>query len=160
MSLTFGGGPLAVTSDADSNYSVVAPARRMLFQPYPRRMRAVVSDRVLLDSLRAHLLHATDALPQLYFPHEDFDGELLERSDTVTECRLRGPVGYWSVHLNGITLPDAVWSYERPPAGWEWLRGQTCGRLRRARHVAVRGRAAVRPPARPLPPGRRVRELA
>jgi uncharacterized protein (DUF427 family) len=124
MSLAFEGGPLAVASVADTNYSVETPARRMLFQPYPRRMRAVVADRVLLDSLRGRLLHETDALPQLYFPREDFDGELLERSETVTECSLRGPVSYWSVHLNGITLPDAVWSYERPRGGYEWLRGQ------------------------------------
>lgn len=124
MSLTFGGGPLAANSDADTNYSVEASARQMLFEPYPRRMRAIVSDRVVLDSMRGHLLHETGALPSLYFPYEDFDSELLERSDTVTECSLRGCVGYWSVHLDGMTLPDAIWSYERPRAGYEWLRGQ------------------------------------
>lgn len=123
MSLTFGDGPLAAFGDAATNYSVEAPARLMLFQPYPRRMRAVLCDRVLLDSCRGYLLHETDALPELYFPREDFDSELLERSDTVTECPLRGYASYWSVHLNGVTLPDGVWSYEQPPAGYEWLCG-------------------------------------
>jgi uncharacterized protein (DUF427 family) len=124
MSLTFGDGPLSANSRAPTNYLLEAPARRMLFQPYPRRMRALVGGRVVLDSERGHLLHETGAPPSLYFPREDYDGEALERSETATECPQRGRASYWSIHADGVTLPDVVWGYEQPKAGYEWLRDE------------------------------------
>lgn len=122
MSLTFGDAPLAPHANADVNYRVEAPAHRMFFQPYPRRMRAVAEGRVILDSWRGRLLHETDALPVLYFPREDFGGGLLERSATTTECPFRGTATYWSMQVNGHGLRDVAWGYENPRPGYEWLR--------------------------------------
>lgn len=122
MSLTFGDGPLAADSDAAANFDTRTPAHRMLFQPYPRRMRAIVGSRVVLDSLRGRLLHETGELPVLYFPREDYDLDALVPSQTTTVCPIRGKVSYWSVRQDGVTLPDAVWSYQEPPREYEWLR--------------------------------------
>lgn len=77
----------------------------------------------MLDSSAGALLHESGALPVPYFPLEHFDRGALERSDTATECPFRGRASYWSVHVDGHTLPDAVWAYEDPKPGHEWLRG-------------------------------------
>lgn len=123
MTLTFGDAPLATDGDARINYRIDGPEHRMLLQPYPRRMRALVGDRVVVDSTRAGLLHETGALPALYFPFDDFDEASLERSRTTSECPFRGLASHWSLHAGGRTFPDAVWAYENPKPGHEWLRG-------------------------------------
>ena len=53
MSLTFGTGPLAGTSSGAFNFDVSsAPKHRIYFHDYPRRLRALVGDRVVLDTDR------------------------------------------------------------------------------------------------------------
>ena len=85
---------------------------------------------------------------------------LLERTEHTTHCPFKGDASYFSVRVGDALLENAVWTYEDPLAG-----GELAARLRRAvlearRRVVRRGGAGVRPPARPLPPGRRPRELA
>lgn len=122
MSLTMGQGPLAEQPGA-LNFELRAPEHRMFFGDYPRRMRAVVGDRVVLDSTSGRLLHETGSLPVLYVPLDDVDQTVLERSSTAVECPFRGVASYWSVDLDGHRLDDAVWGYEDPKPGHEWLHG-------------------------------------
>ncbi|MGH2901896.1 MAG: DUF427 domain-containing protein, partial [Solirubrobacteraceae bacterium] len=62
MSLTRGRGPLGGAPGA-SNYTIRAPAHRILFEPDPRRLRAYVGDTLVLDTVGAHLLHETGIRP-------------------------------------------------------------------------------------------------
>ncbi len=77
MTLTLGTGPLAARgSTAELNFSLAdAPKHRIVFQPDPRRLRAVVGDTVVLDTVRAHLLHESQMLPRIYAPLEDYLAE-------------------------------------------------------------------------------------
>ena len=55
MSLTQGSGPLG-RGAGETNYTIEAPAHRILFQPDGRRLRALVAGRVVLDKIgRAHV---------------------------------------------------------------------------------------------------------
>ena len=122
MSLTLGSGPLG-GKPGDTNYTFQSPPHKILFQPDGRRLRAYVEDTVVLDTTRAHLLHETGILPVAYVPLEDFDLELLERTQTSTHCPFKGDASYWSLHVGDDVREDAVWAYEEPIEQASWLRG-------------------------------------
>ncbi len=125
MTLTLGTGPLAATPGGALNFSLdEAPKHRILFDPYPRRLRAVIGDRTLLDTTGARLLHETAIPPVAYVPIADLDASLLERTETRTHCPYKGDATYWSVRLpDGEVREDFVWTYESPIEGSEWLEG-------------------------------------
>src|SRR4051794_39999099 len=122
MSLTMGSGPLAARPAA-SNYSIDGPAHRILFEPHPRRIRAVLGGRTVLDTVRAHLLHESNILPVLYAPFEDLDGELLEPTGHTTHCPFKGDASYWTVRAGGKTSENALWGYPEPIESAAWLLG-------------------------------------
>jgi uncharacterized protein (DUF427 family) len=122
MSLTQGNGPLG-GRPSESNYTLQAPAHRILFQADPRRLRAVIDDRTVLDTTRARLLHETGIRPVAYVPLEDFDQELLERTQTKTHCPFKGDASYWSIRVGDDVRTDAVWAYDEPLEDASFLRG-------------------------------------
>jgi uncharacterized protein (DUF427 family) len=122
MSLTQGSGPLG-GRPAESNYTIQAPAHRILFEADPRRLRAVVDDRTVLDTTRAHLLHETGIRPVAYVPLDDFDQEILERTQSRTHCPFKGDASYWSIRVGDDLRADAVWAYEEPLEHASYLRG-------------------------------------
>lgn len=123
MSLTKGTGPLAAKPQGEFNFAWNAPAHRIFFEAYPRRLRAVVGGRVVLDTTRAHLLHETGILPVPYVPIEDLDQSLLARTATSTHCPFKGDASYWSLRVGDQVLEDAVWGYEAPLEPAPWLKG-------------------------------------
>jgi uncharacterized protein (DUF427 family) len=124
MSLSLGTGPLAGEPGGAFNFDLSdAPAHRIFFTDYPRRLRAVIGDRVVLDTTRAKLLYETGILPVPYLPLEDFDQTLLERTDHSTHCPFKGDASYWSVRAGDELVENAVWAYEDPLPDAPWLRG-------------------------------------
>jgi uncharacterized protein (DUF427 family) len=128
MSLTLGNGPLAAKPSGAFNFDIAgaAPKHRIYFEPFAPRVRAIVGDRVVLDSTRAHLLHETGIAPGVYVPLEDFDTSLLERTETTTYCPFKGDASYWSLRTGDRRLDDAVWAYEAPLGDASWLAGFAC----------------------------------
>lgn len=122
MSLTQGSGPLG-GSPADANYTIQAPAHRILFEADQRRLRAYVGDTLVLDTTGAHLLHETGIRPVVYVPFADIDDAPLERSGTVSHCPFKGDASYWSLRVGEELRGDAVWAYEEPLPEASWLRG-------------------------------------
>ncbi len=120
MALTFGIGPLSGKRAGPMNFSLAdAPAHRLYLHDEPRRIRALIGDRVVLDTSRAKLLHESNILPRVYAPLEDFDAGLLSRTETTTHCPFKGDASYF-------TAPgarDAFWTYERPIEGREDIAG-------------------------------------
>jgi uncharacterized protein (DUF427 family) len=125
MSLTLGTGPLAGTPGGAFNFDLAgaSPKHRIYFEPFAPRIRAIVADRVVLDSTRAHLLYETGIPPRVYVPLEDFDGGLLERTEHTTHCPFKGDASYWSVRVGDRVLENAVWGYETPLPDAPWLGG-------------------------------------
>jgi uncharacterized protein (DUF427 family) len=125
MSLTLGPGPLGTQPGGHFNFGLDgAPAHRLYFEPYPRRVRALVGEDVVLDSVRGHLLHESNLLPRLYVPLEDLRG--LEPSDTTTHCPFKGDASYLHLRAGDHLIEDAVWTYEEPIDAAAWLRGFGC----------------------------------
>lgn len=124
MTLTLGSGPLG-RGDGRFNFDLkgASPAHRLFLQPYGLRVRASVRGTIVLDTLRASLLHETGIGPRLYAPLGDFRDELLLPTETSTHCPFKGDASYWSLTVEGATIPDAVWGYEHPLEPASWLQG-------------------------------------
>jgi len=131
VALTLGGGPLATRGPETVNYRIDGPPHRLLWQPFPRRVRAVLDGELVLDTRDGKLLHESNLLPQLYAPRGDVNEDLLEPSAHTTHCPFKGDAAYFSVRAGAALAENAVWSYPAPTADASWLRG----------HVAVRWEA-------------------
>jgi uncharacterized protein (DUF427 family) len=120
MALTLGDAPLSSRPRATVNYRINGPGHRLLFEPFPRRVRAVLGGETTLDTSSGMLLHESNLLPQLYLPRGDIREDLLISTDHRTYCPFKGDATYWSVMVNGRTVDNAVWSYldPLPEAGW------------------------------------------
>ena len=93
------------------------------FEPSARRVRVELNGKWLADSARALVLHETRLPPAYYFPREDVQLGLLEKSPLVTHCPFKGDASYWSVRAAGSVAKDAAWSYEEPYADAAPIRG-------------------------------------
>jgi uncharacterized protein (DUF427 family) len=122
MSLTFAPGPLA-SRPADGNYTIDGPAHRILFTPFPRRLRAEIDGEVVIDTTDARLLHETNIIPRLYVPLADVRADVLGPSDTTSHCPFKGDATYRSLTLGGRTVEDALWVYDAPIEAAGWLAG-------------------------------------
>src|SRR3954470_9384349 len=115
MSLTLGTGPLGSRPGGDFNFGWDgAPDHRLYFEPYPRRVRALVDDRIVLDSVHARLLYESNLPPRLYVPGGHLDPPLPEPSNTTARRPFKGDPTYRSLRVGERLIEDAVWLYERP----------------------------------------------
>jgi uncharacterized protein (DUF427 family) len=125
MSLSLGSGPLGRSPAGAFNFDLegTAPAHRIYFADFQPRVRAVIAGRTVLDTTRGKLLYETGIPPRLYAPLEDFDAAVRARTDHTTHCPFKGDASYWSLSVSGTTRDNALWAYESPIAGAEWLAG-------------------------------------
>lgn len=121
MTLTLGDAPLSSHPRETVNYRIDGPGHRLLFEPFPRRVRAVFGGEMVLDTTNGMLLHESNLLPQLYLPRGDIRDDLLTRTDHRTYCPFKGDASYWSVTASGQRADNAVWSYLDPLPKAAWL---------------------------------------
>jgi uncharacterized protein (DUF427 family) len=69
LSLTAGTGPFGHHPKGRLNFD--PPERVVYVEPWPRRVRALTGDRVVVDSERTVLVHESGRLPRYAFPAED-----------------------------------------------------------------------------------------
>ena len=124
MTLTLGTGPFSGNGAGSINFSLDdAPAHRLLFEDYPRRVRALVGNHAVLDSTRGKLLFETAIPPVYYLPVEDLDADSLQESDHSTHCPFKGDAGYWHLKVGDHAFENAVWHYPEPLPASGWLKG-------------------------------------
>ena len=86
------------------------------------RLIEVRSDNVVLARTTAsYKVMETASPPTFYIPPEDVDLDALVRVSGATVCEWKGMASYWSLAAD-VDLPIA-WSYERPRARFEMIRG-------------------------------------
>ena len=124
MTLTLGSGPLSSNGAGSLNFDMAdAPKHRLLFDNYPRRMRALVDGHALFDTTRGKLLHESNILPVFYLPTEELHEDYLEESDHTTHCPFKGDASYWSLRVGDRLIENAVWHYPQPLGAASWLDG-------------------------------------
>jgi uncharacterized protein (DUF427 family) len=114
---------LATPAPQSVNYQVDGPGHLLFWHDFPRRVRALFGNQVVLDSQNAKLLHESNLLPQLYVPRADVREDLLEPSSHQTHCPFKGDAAYWSVRVGDRLAENAVWSYPTPVDAANWLKG-------------------------------------
>ncbi|MEM9562314.1 MAG: DUF427 domain-containing protein [Actinomycetota bacterium] len=123
MTLTLGTGPLAAGAPDTTNYVIDGPQHKLLFSLFPRRIRAVLGGRTIVDSERAMLLHESNIFPVVYLPVDDVSMDHLARTEHSTNCPFKGDATYWTITAGDVVEENAAWSYETPIDGASWLRG-------------------------------------
>lgn len=123
MGLTRTDGPLSPRAPQTVNYAIDGPPHKLLAHPFPRRVRAELAGRTILDTTRGVLLHETALLPRLYAPVEDFTAALFVPSQHTTHCPFKGDAAYRTLRVGERTVPDALWSYPEPVPAALWLEG-------------------------------------
>jgi uncharacterized protein (DUF427 family) len=123
MTLTIGSAPFGTRPSGMFNFSYDAPKHVLYFEDSPRRVRAMLGERVVADSRRAKLMHETGHLPVYYFPREDVDQALLEPTDHSTRCPFKGDALWWSIRDGDRVVENAAWSYPEPLKGAPPLAG-------------------------------------
>ena len=79
-----------------------------------RHVKVVVEGEVLADTHRPRLLFETSLPTRYYIPKADVRMDLLEPTQTSTQCPYKGKAVYWSVRLGDKVLKDLVWGYPFP----------------------------------------------
>jgi len=123
MTLTLSNGPLAPGAPKSVNYEIDGPEHKILFSPFPRRIRAVYAGETLVDTEGAMLLHETNILPMLYVSIGDVRFDLLTKTGHSTHCPYKGDASYWTITSGGRTSENSVWGYEAPVEEAPWLEG-------------------------------------
>lgn len=57
-----------------------------------------------------------------YFPREDVDTSMLEKSATTSECPWKGTAHYYTIESDGERCEDAAWYYPDPKPKAERIR--------------------------------------
>ncbi len=91
----------------DIDYSIA-------LEPSPRRVRAVIDDVVIADSIEVMLLREQGHLPVYYFPRHDVREDLLVPTTHSTHCPHKGDAAYWTIDVGARTAVNAVWGYPNP----------------------------------------------
>lgn len=123
MTLTLGRMPLGSSGSPDVNYTVDGPRHRILFDHFPRRVRATFNGETVFDTTAGRLLHESNLMPVLYVPEGDVRTDLLVPTDESTHCPFKGDANYWSIVVGDRTAENAVWGYPGTLEGAEWLAG-------------------------------------
>ncbi|GAA1689758.1 DUF427 domain-containing protein [Fodinicola feengrottensis] len=123
MTLTFGGGPLSLDAPESVNYRIDGPVHRLFWQRFPRRVRAILGDQVILDSVDAKLLHESHAGPQLYVPRTDVRADLIVPSAHRAPLPYKGDAVYESLRIGERVVENAVQGCPEPDPSARWLAG-------------------------------------
>jgi uncharacterized protein (DUF427 family) len=72
-------------------------------------VEAIWNDQVIAHSDRTVVVEGNH-----YFPRDDVDTSMLEKSRTTSECAWKGTAHYYTLHCDGERNEDAAWCYKEP----------------------------------------------
>ncbi len=99
---------------------------------YPRPPAVVPTDehvvvthkgQVIVDTTHALRVLETSHPPTYYLPLADVAPGVIEQISGNTVCEFKGTATYGDLVVAGERIPQSVWWYEKPWAGYEQLRG-------------------------------------
>jgi uncharacterized protein (DUF427 family) len=91
-----------------------------------RPIRVTLDGQVLAESTGARALYETGLPIRYYLPPEDVRTELLEPSDTLTQCAYKGEARHWSARIGDRVVPDVAWTYDDPRPEVGGIAGRIC----------------------------------
>jgi uncharacterized protein (DUF427 family) len=79
-----------------------------------RNVRVERDGVVLAESDRPRFLFETSLPTRTYLPLADVNQDLLEASDTTTQCPYKRVASYYSIRVGDELVPDLAWTYRYP----------------------------------------------
>lgn len=84
-------------------------------EPLDGRVQVRIDGELVADTTAALELREATLPVVRYIPLDDVVHERLTRTDTTTYCPFKGDASYYSVTTSaGVTVDDAIWTYEQP----------------------------------------------
>ena len=102
---------------------IPGPDHPILITPHTGRVVVRAGGQVIVDTLEALELKEASYPAVLYVPRKDADMAALERTDHASWCPYKGEASYFSIPAGGERAVNAVWTYEKPLAAVESIRG-------------------------------------
>lgn len=90
------------------------PYHRIDVHRSSRRVVVRAGDTVIAESASPAILFETSLKPRFYLPPDAVRTDLLERSDTVSQCPYKGDGQHWHVRAGDRRIDDACWSLTTP----------------------------------------------
>ena len=90
------------------------PDYRVDITPGNSRIRVLVGDVVIADTVNALSVLESRHHPVWYLPMADVNEQTLTATSTSTYCPFKGHASYWSIVTGEAELSDAVWGYRDP----------------------------------------------
>jgi uncharacterized protein (DUF427 family) len=110
-----------------------------------RHVRVVVGGATVAETRHPKLLFETGLPVRYYIPHEDVRMELLEPTDSVTQCAYKGEASHWSVRVGDQMQRDIAWTYREPLALAAPIAGLVCFYQERVDALEVDGEPVEKP---------------
>lgn len=79
-----------------------------------RHVRIVLAGTTLAETRQPTLLFETGLPVRYYIPLEDVRMDVLEPSNTQSQCAYKGMASYWSARIGERLYPDVAWYYREP----------------------------------------------
>jgi uncharacterized protein (DUF427 family) len=95
----------------------------LYLDPCAKRVRVIVNDATVADSIDTILLQEQGLQPVYYFPPGDVDANHLVPSDRATYCPKKGDASYYSVKVGKHEVKNCAWYYPEPKAGAQAIAG-------------------------------------
>jgi uncharacterized protein (DUF427 family) len=112
--------PVVPGPDEESVWDYPRPPR---VESVPERVRVVVDGVTIADTMRAYRVLETSHPPVYYIPRADVREDCIRPAAGSSSCEWKGAATYWSIEAGSRRVDGAAWSYERPSAGFETIRG-------------------------------------
>lgn len=102
------------------------PFKRIDIRRSSREVVVELDGHRLAESRRPRLLFETLLPVRFYLPSDDVRMDLLEPSDTVTQCAYKGEATHWSARLDEELHEDVAWGYSEPLPDNDQIEGLVC----------------------------------
>lgn len=79
-----------------------------------KRIRVLVNDTVIADSMATYRILETSHPPVYYIPQGDIEMSLLTQTAHRSFCEFKGQASYWTLRLGDRVIEDIAWMYANP----------------------------------------------
>lgn len=93
---------------------VPGPDHPITISANPKKVRISLGGTVLAETKHALTLREAAYPAVQYVPRNDANMSLLAKTAHTTYCPYKGDAGYFTIHADGKTLENAIWTYEQP----------------------------------------------